>query len=60
MCVFVSLEKPFGDMLTEAVGTGFYHSPGWNNDFPKLQILTVEDLLNGKQVQRFDFTEYNV
>jgi site-specific DNA-methyltransferase (adenine-specific) len=39
------------DMITEALGTGFYHSPGWNKDFPKLQILTVEDLLNGKQVQ---------
>lgn len=38
-------------MITEAAGTGFYHSPGWNKDFPKLQILTVEDLLNGKQVQ---------
>ena len=43
--------KPSKDMTTEAVGFGFYHSPGWNKDFPKLQILTVEDLLNGKQVQ---------
>ena len=49
--VFLTLEKPSKDMTTEAVGTGFYHSPGWNKDFPKLQILTVEDLLNGKQVQ---------
>jgi hypothetical protein len=38
-------------MLTEAVGTGFYHSPGWNKDFPTIQILTVEELLAGKQVQ---------
>jgi len=49
--VFLTLEKPSKDMTTEAVGAGFYHSPGWNKDFPKLQILTVEDLLNGKQVQ---------
>jgi hypothetical protein len=34
-----------------AVGRGFYHSPGWNKDFPRLQILTIEDLFAGKQVQ---------
>jgi site-specific DNA-methyltransferase (adenine-specific) len=49
--VFLTLEKPSKDMTTEAVGCGFYHSPGWNKDFPKLQILTVEELLAGKQVQ---------
>src|SRR5437764_975812 len=49
--VFLTLEKPSKGMSLEAVGCGFYHSPGWNKDFPKLQILTVEDLLNGKQVQ---------
>jgi len=38
-------------MLEEAVGAGFYNSPGWNKDYPKIQILTVEDLLNGKTVQ---------
>jgi site-specific DNA-methyltransferase (adenine-specific) len=38
-------------MIQEAVGEGFYRSPGWNKDFPKLQILTVEELLAGKQVQ---------
>jgi hypothetical protein len=38
-------------MLEEAVGAGFYHSPGWNKDYPKIQILTVEELLPGKTVQ---------
>lgn len=28
---------------------GFYHSEGWNKDYPKIQILTVEEILNGKQ-----------
>ena len=27
-------------------------SPGWNKDYPRLQILTIEDLLSGKKVQR--------
>lgn len=26
-------------------------SPGWNKDYPKIQILTVEELLGGKTVQ---------
>lgn len=28
-----------------------YHSPGWNKDYPRLQILTIEELLAGKQVE---------
>ena len=26
---------------TKAVGKGFYHSPGWNKDYPRLQILRM-------------------
>jgi DNA modification methylase len=48
--VFLTLEPPTKPMLTEAAEKGFYHSPGWNKDYPRLQILTVEDLLNGKTV----------
>jgi len=36
-------------MHEEAVIAGHYHSPGWNKDYSKTQILTVEDILNGKQ-----------
>ncbi len=37
-------------MFDAAAEKGFYHSPGWNKDYPRLQILTVEDLLVGKTV----------
>lgn len=47
--IFITLEKPTRDMTTEAVTKGFYHSDGWNKDYPKLQILTIEELLEGKQ-----------
>ncbi len=47
MGIFVTLEDPTRDMLTEAVSAGFYHSPGWGRDFPKVQILTIADLLRG-------------
>ena len=42
--VFLILEPPTKPMLTEDAGKGFYHSPGWNKDYPRLQILTVEDI----------------
>ncbi|HMO80954.1 MAG TPA: hypothetical protein PKD24_09190 [Pyrinomonadaceae bacterium] len=49
--VYLTLEPPTKPMLTEAAGKGFHHSPGWNKDYPRLQIVTVEELLAGKQVE---------
>ena len=48
--VYLTLDPPTKPMQKEADEKGFYHSPGWNKDYPRLQILTVEDILNGKQV----------
>lgn len=47
--IFLTLEKPTKPMIEEAVGKGFYHSEGWGKDYPRIQILTVEDVLAGKQ-----------
>ncbi len=30
---------------------GRYHSPGWGQDYPKVQILTIEDLLHGAEIK---------
>jgi len=49
--VFITLEPPSREMLTEAVSAGSYHSPGWHTDYPKIQILTIADLLKGAKVQ---------
>jgi site-specific DNA-methyltransferase (adenine-specific) len=49
--VFITLEPPSKDMNTEAVSAGFYNSPGWNRDFPRIQILTIEELLHGAEVK---------
>jgi site-specific DNA-methyltransferase (adenine-specific) len=49
--VFITLEAATKDMDTEAATAGFYHSPGWNKDYPKIQILTIGDLLAGIQVK---------
>ncbi len=49
--VFITLEEPTRDMNTEAVSAGYYHSPGWNQDYPKIQILTINQLLHGAEVK---------
>ncbi len=49
--LFITLEAPTRDMTTEAVSAGFYRSPGWNTDYPKIQILTIEQLLGGETAQ---------
>ena len=43
--LFVTLQPPTRDMLKGAVSAGFYQSH-WGS-FPRLQILTVADLLDG-------------
>jgi len=50
--IFVTLERPTKPMLREANSAGFYvpvHFPGLK--FPKIQILTVEALLEGRQAE---------
>ncbi len=49
--VFITLEPPSKDMTTEAVSAGFYYSPGWNQDYPRIQILTIEELLHNAEVK---------
>lgn len=49
--IFITLEPPSKDMITEAATAGIYHSPGWNQNYPRLQILTIEELLKGAEVK---------
>ena len=46
--VFLSLNSPTAPMRREAASAGFYKSP-WGNH-PRIQLLTIEDLLGGKTV----------
>ena len=43
--LFISLDDPTRDMRTEEAGGGFYHSDLWQQDYPKIQIRTIADLL---------------
>lgn len=48
--IFVTLEKPTKPMLSEAVDGGKFTVPiTYKCEFPKIQILTVEELLQGKK-----------
>jgi site-specific DNA-methyltransferase (adenine-specific) len=49
--VFITLEPPTKDMEKEALSAGYYTSELWQKDYPKIQILTIEQLLSGEQVQ---------
>ena len=46
--LFVTLQPPTEPMLREAVTAGFHHSPLWQKNFPRIQIITVEQLLSGE------------
>jgi len=46
--LFITLEEPTRDMRTEAASGGFFHSDLWGKDFPKIQIRTVGELLEGR------------
>jgi site-specific DNA-methyltransferase (adenine-specific) len=50
MGVFITLEEPTRDMKTEAVSTGYYESPGWNQKYQRIQIMTIAELLRGARV----------
>jgi len=47
MGLFISLESPTRDMKTEAASGGFFHSDLWDRDYPKVQIRTIEEMLQG-------------
>ena len=49
--VFITLEAPTQDMKKEALSAGYYHSSGWNKNYPSIQILTIVELLHGVEVQ---------
>src|SRR5206468_1311916 len=48
--VLITLGKPSKQMRTEAADAGRYSSKLWHDkDYPRIQILTIEGLLNGTE-----------
>jgi site-specific DNA-methyltransferase (adenine-specific) len=48
--VFITLNEPTRDMKTEAITSGYYKSEFGGQRYPRLQILTIEELLSGKKI----------
>ncbi|MEK7873120.1 MAG: DNA methyltransferase [Chloroflexota bacterium] len=49
--VLLTMTEPTQPMQKEAASGGFYHSPVWDDkDYPRLQILTIAELLAGKRI----------
>ena len=49
--VFITLEPPTSHMINEAASAGLYASPGWHQNYPRIQIYTIAQLLAGAQVK---------
>jgi DNA modification methylase len=47
--ILLTLTKPTKEMATEAAASGYYESDLWQKKYPRIQIITIEDLLNGKR-----------
>lgn len=50
--LFVTLNPPTKPMMSEAAAAGFYTSPT-GKKFPRIQILTIEDLVESKDAPRY-------
>jgi len=49
MGLFLTLEDPTNEMIKETKTTDPYVSPIWKHEYPKMQILTINELLKGKR-----------
>jgi DNA modification methylase len=58
--VLLSMEEPTKAMRTEAATAGFYTSPGWGKKYPRLQLLTVAELLGGRRIEMPPTGQVNV
>jgi hypothetical protein len=50
--VLISLQPPTKEMVAEAVSTGFYVHKTNAQQYPKLQLRTVKELMHGKGIER--------
>ena len=58
--VLITMQEPTQPARREAAGAGFYHSPSYNTDHPRLQILTIAELLAGKGIDMPPIGQVNV
>lgn len=47
--LYVTLHKPSKGMIADAKMASPYHSIGWQQDYPKVQIIEIDGLLHGQK-----------
>ncbi len=45
--LFVTLNPPTAPMQREAIAAGYWHSEVWQRSYPRVQIRTIQELLDG-------------
>ena len=50
--ILISLQPPTGPMETEAASAGFYEHKTNKQKYPRLQLRTVKELMDGKGIER--------
>lgn len=51
MGVLITLSEPTAGMRKEALSAGVFKSALWGREFPKIQLVTVGELLNGRRLE---------
>lgn len=49
MGMLITLDPSTKPMRQEAIEAGTYYSPGWDREYPRMQIWTIEELLAGAE-----------
>jgi len=49
--VLISMEEPKKPMMTEAATASLFESRTWGKKYPKVQLLTISELLAGKKIE---------
>ncbi|MCR5258428.1 MAG: hypothetical protein K6E40_09765, partial [Desulfovibrio sp.] len=57
ICVLLTLESPSKKMEADALAAGWYEYPYGGKRFRRIQILTVQDILDGRRPEYFDYGE---
>jgi len=51
IAILISLQPPTGPMETEATSAGFYEHKTNQQKYPRLQLRTVKELMEGKGIE---------
>jgi hypothetical protein len=50
MATFITLQDPTGPMREKATAAGTYRHPWSRTEYPKIQIVTIQEILDGKRL----------